>query len=322
MDPNEKNVEGKLFEDKVAELLARMGFTAYRNKHLLGRSGQSHQVDFYFQSGGQEFVVECKSRFLREHILSIYGKITDLDIDHVFVVTRNLPFDMMEYSKRFNLTPIVLEKDLESERCFENIIKNRVHRTSLKNERIYLKQQPVAEISTFYLKTTEKLSSYFRTSFPSSLSKFEEITSFFPERITRLNFVGAHYQHSSYVRKQMKEKNLTGVSIKSDKEVTRLIDRLTDQEQAELIRFGIKTSFAYIVTNLRIRAHKITSDDVAQFLKEKNGEITSLTFRLHSRGTLYINQKPTLSVRYYGKKPEVYFELRELFEDSLFRGNQ
>lgn len=105
----DRGIAGSLFEDEVAGLFVRMGYHVDKNARLLGRTGMLHDVDIYFQAGGYKFLVECKTHFTRDNILSAYGKITDLNFDHAFLITRKLPEIMMEYAKQFNLTPIVLD---------------------------------------------------------------------------------------------------------------------------------------------------------------------------------------------------------------------
>jgi len=317
-DRGSRNQPGQMLEDEVAKLFTKMHYNIYRNVSLTGRSGQCHQVDLFFEYCGHTFIVECKTSFLRANVLSIYGMITDLDIDHVFLITRKLPMDMMEYSKRFNLTPIVLEDKPDSRKNFENIVSNTIHRTIKKIEAAPSKL-PVLEITSFYFEKTQNLSFISEATVFLSLKEGECVPV--SEKITRIDFYGSPFRSSQYIKDNIRNNRAKKYLLTNRDEIVEFIERIENQRNAQLFRYGIKTDLAYIVTNLRYRKDQIGSKEITQALVEKDGELTSLTFRLTNRGTLYINQSPTLCLRYNGRHPDLFFKARELFENSFFRRN-
>jgi len=74
---------GQTIESRVARILESMGFRVSKNIKLRGRTGIHRQPDFTFEVEGKTFIVECKNRFSRADIISVYGMATDLNVNHV-----------------------------------------------------------------------------------------------------------------------------------------------------------------------------------------------------------------------------------------------
>lgn len=298
-------------EDHVGRLIESMGYRFSRDARLQGRSGLHHRPDFTFEVRGKKFIVECKTHFSRKDVLSVYGKATDLDVSHVFLVSYRFP-ELGVYRKAFDLTLLVLQDSVKSENRFKNSLRNIVDRIVSEEEKTR-KTRPVRtlELNSYYFFAPE---TFDLKNTSASIPKGNVSTSVVSDRLVRIDFDGPNSRVSSFLRSVMKERSIEKLAIPEIPEIKLFLQAIEEPYNAKIVRFGMITRRAYVVTNIRFAKDKIDPEELAQLLLEKEGKLTSIGFRLINRSYLNIARTPSLRLGYRGKSPETFFKLRKEFE--------
>lgn len=304
------NLERKL-EERVENILDSMGYRVLRNAKLKGRSGLYHRPDLTFEANGRHFIVECKTRFTREDIMSVYGKATDLDVSHVFLVGCRFP-EIEVHQKRFDLTLLVLEESKKSERKFKDTIENVVSRILFEDEESR-KIRPLLtrEFNSYYFLAQKPLE--LRT-MPIPIPKGHLSTLVVSDGLIRVDFDGPHIRVSRYLREAMKKESLENIPIPEVARIKPFLQAIEGPYKAKIVRYGLATQEAYVVTNTRFSKDKISPSEIERFILDKRGKLTSMKFKLLKQSYLYITRTPSLHLKYRGKFPEDFFKIRKHFE--------
>ena len=304
-------------EYRVSRLIGSMGYRVYRNPKLQGRSGLHHEPDIMFEVEGKKFIVECKTFFSRRDVLAVYGKATDLDVSHVFLVGHRFP-QLEVQEKTFDLTLLILQDTVESEEKFKNSIGRLVDRILRKEERSRRMPSPgIFELNSYYLLTTKALD---MRRISTSMPKGNISTSTVSDGLIRMDFDGPNSRVLSFLRTVIKEEKLQKLEIPNIGRVKIFLEAVEEDYYARIMRFGMMTRRTYVVTNIRSIHDKIGLDELEKLLLERNGRLTSINLRLANRSYVNITRTPSLRLGYRGKTPEIFLDLRKQFEQLSLGG--
>ena len=89
---------------------------------------------------------------------------------------------------------------------------------------------------------------------------------------------------------------------------------------AKIVRFGVVTPEAYIVTNIRFAKDQIDPSRLERQLLDKKGRLTSIGLKLPDRSYLNITRTPSLHLGYRGKLLDFFLKSRNEFEQLSLRG--
>ena len=305
-----KSVERQL-EDHVGRLIKSMGYTVSSNPRLRGRSGLHHRPDFMFEVKGKKFIVECKTHFFRQDVLSVYGMATDLDVSHVFLVGYRFP-ELEVYEKAFDLTLLILQDSVKSKERFKNSIRRLVSRVLLEEEKS--RRMPLVgtlELNSYYFLATK---TFDLNKISTSMPKGNLSTSTVSDHLIRIDFDGPNSRVLSFLRAVMKEAKLQKLEMLETGIFKTYLQAIEEAYNARIVRFGMMTQRTYVVTNIRSTKDKIGLDELEHFLFEKRGRLTSIRLRLANRSYVNITRTPSLRLGYRGKTPEIFFDVRKEFE--------
>ena len=303
-------MKGTVLEERVENIIRSLGYNVSRNKRLKGRSGLYHRPDLTFEVNGKQFIVECKTRFTRERIMSVYGKATDLDVSHVFLVGYDFP-EIEVYKKRFDLSLLVIDENKTSERKLEEKIKNVVNQIISEDKESH--KSPLKftrEINSYYFFSKNPLE---LESISIPIPKGALSTYVVSEGLIRIDFYGSHLRVSRYIRKIMKTESLTPIMPKIAM-IKPFFQEIEKSYEAKLVRFGLAAPKAYMVVNARFSKSPISLNTLEKFIADRKGDITSLRFRLFKNDYLYVDRTPSLHLKYRGKSLDAFSKIRKDFE--------